>query len=170
MEAITEASTCGLGKSVFSPRHAFLSTMSACLFFHSKIQSNSIYHNSPVMFIHIQYLRSQIPQKKDLCLKRREGPSKKPQIKQTTVNGKIILKINFWNFAEEPLNFPLDCRLDRLPIPIPPDMLTLNLKLCISSLCVSFPALCLRHHLGRFFTSHYETKTSSLKCQDFVFN
>lgn len=83
---------------VLGPHHSCLPTISEFLFFCSKIQSNSISHNSSVMFTCIPYLANQIPQRFFFfSCNKREGskPSKKPQIKQTTRHGEIILKINF---------------------------------------------------------------------------
>lgn len=48
---------------VLGPHHSCLPTISEFLFFCSKIQSNSISHNSSVMFTCIPYLANQIPQR-----------------------------------------------------------------------------------------------------------
>lgn len=63
MESITETSTCGLEKSARRPHHPLLPTISKFLFFRSKIWSNSIYHNSSLMFMCVHYLRNPIPQR-----------------------------------------------------------------------------------------------------------
>lgn len=125
------------------------------------------------MFTCILYLRNQILQKK-LLQKEKGGTIKETSNETNHYKRENHIKNKLLKFCSRTLNFSFDCCLARTPTPGPQQANSANPISYINSLCISLLALKLSETcLGRFSkspSSLHKTKTSSLKCQNSVFN